>query len=166
MIYVFIGMSLLFVAIGFMVTENNAQYLLAGYNTMSPEERKQFDLKSFIPFFRKFHLFLGISFLAIGLALYYLGSAHAGGIFLGLYPISAYVYFTWKANTFSKGLNTKWTKAVMYVLAGTFVFVFGLLGLGFKEDKLMVDAEKIRIEGSYGEEITSPDIALVTLTAE
>ena len=41
MIYVIIGMSVLFVAIGFLVTERNAKYLLAGYNTMSEEERKK-----------------------------------------------------------------------------------------------------------------------------
>ena len=36
--------NLLFVGIGFTITEKNAPYLLAGYNTMSKEERKQIDL--------------------------------------------------------------------------------------------------------------------------
>ena len=107
MIYVLIGMSLLFVAIGLIVTESNAKYLLTGYNTMSQQEREQVDIKSYIPTFRKFHLSLGISFLVIGLIVHYAIGEHAGGIFLGVYPILAYLYFIWKSNKFSKVRNTK-----------------------------------------------------------
>ena len=35
MVIAIVGISLLFTAIGFVVTEKNAKYLLAGYNTMS-----------------------------------------------------------------------------------------------------------------------------------
>jgi len=50
MIFIIILLSLLFIVIGFIVTENNAKSLLSGYNTMSEEDRKLFDLKSYTLF--------------------------------------------------------------------------------------------------------------------
>lgn len=91
MIYGIIGLSLLFVAIGLALTENNAKYILSGYNTMSEEDRKKVDIKAYIPFFRKFHIFLGASLLLLGSALTYLISEEAGGIFLSIYPILGYI---------------------------------------------------------------------------
>lgn len=105
MIYIILGISLLFIAIGFIVTEHNAKYLLAGYNTMSEEGRKKVNLKSYLSYFRKFHLFLGLSFLMISSALIYFVGEKAGGLFLSIYPILAYLYFIWSSAKYAKGLN-------------------------------------------------------------
>jgi len=91
-----IGISL--TAIGFVVTEKNAKYLLAGYNTVSNEDRGKFDLKSFLHEFKKFHIPLGISLLTIGLILTLLISESVAAVFLGVYPVVAYLYFLWKSN--------------------------------------------------------------------
>ena len=72
MIYVILGLSLLFIGLGFLVTKENAKYLLAGYNTMSAEERKKVNLEKYIPFFRKFHIYLGISFGVFGALIHWL----------------------------------------------------------------------------------------------
>jgi hypothetical protein len=107
MIYIITGLSLLFLATGFIVTEKNAKYLLSGYNTMGEEEKKKFDIKAFIPWFRKFHIFLGVSFFIFGTTLTYLVGKNAGGIFLVVYPILAYIYFIWTSNRYSKGPISK-----------------------------------------------------------
>lgn len=78
MITVFVGISLLFIAIGFIVTENNAKYVLSGYNTMNEEDRKKVDIKKYIPYFRNFHIFLGISYLVLGLTLTFFINENAG----------------------------------------------------------------------------------------
>src|SRR5258708_852490 len=135
MIYVITGIGLLFLAIGFFVTENNAKYLLSGYNTMDEEDRKKVDIKSYIIYFRKFHLFLGVSFLTLGPLLTYLISENAGGMFLGVYPILAYIYFFRSSTKFSKGLPTQ-SAITAVVLALVLVFVTGLFVVGLKEDKL------------------------------
>ncbi|HBK84391.1 MAG TPA: hypothetical protein DDZ41_12505, partial [Flavobacterium sp.] len=44
-------LSLVFIGIAFLVTENNAKYLLSGFNTMSEDERQKFDIKSYIAYF-------------------------------------------------------------------------------------------------------------------
>jgi len=158
MLYVFLGMSLLFIAIAFILNKDNAKHLLSGYNTMSEENKKQFDLNNYLKFFRKFHLFLGASLLIIGLPLNYLVSESAGGLFIGIYPIAAYIYFTAVSSRYSKGMNIKWNKIGIVILVVTLLFVIGLLGYGFKESKLVFNTESIEITGFYGETLNTTKI--------
>ena len=161
--YVLIGISLLFIAIGFIVTENNAKYLLSGYNTMSEEERKKVDIKAYIPYFRKFHIFLGVSFFLIGTLLTYLINENAGGIFVGVYPIFAYIYFICTSSKYFTGVPTKGNKIGVFILVGTLIFVIGLIGLGFKEDKIIFNSSSIEFEGSYGEVVPQTEIQSIEL---
>ena len=48
--------SVIIALCGYIVNENNADVLLAGYNTMSKDEKNRFDLRNFLKFFRKFTL--------------------------------------------------------------------------------------------------------------
>ena len=48
--------NIIFVVIEYCVNKNNAKYLLAGYNTMTTEERDKFDLDGFLKFFKKYFL--------------------------------------------------------------------------------------------------------------
>lgn len=163
MIYAIIGTGLLFVAIGFMVTEKNAKYLLSGYNTMNEEDRKKFDLKSFLPNFRKFHLFLGISLMVIGLIIYYINE-NIAGIFLGVYPILAYIYFISTNLKYAKGLGSQWNKIGIYILAGTLIFVIGILGFGFRENKIKFNEQNVEFLGSYSETLKESEIESIGLT--
>ncbi|PXX31327.1 DUF3784 domain-containing protein [Arenibacter sp. ARW7G5Y1] len=163
MLYILIGIGLLFIGMAFLVTENNSKYLLSGYNTMSEEERTQVDIKSYIPYFKKFHLLLGSSFIIIGLILHYAIGESASGIFIGVYPILAYLYFMRESNKYWKGSSNKWNKIGLYVLAATLILVVGLLAMGFKENKLIIEPDAIQFQGSYGETLNVSDIASVTL---
>ena len=49
-----IFVSILYYAIGYFTNKENAKYLLTGYNTMSDEERKKFDIENYIVFFKAF----------------------------------------------------------------------------------------------------------------
>lgn len=164
MIPVLIGISALFVAIAFGVTENNAKYLLAGYNTMSEDERSKVDIKNYIPYLRKFHLFLGTSFLLAGLILYYVAGANAGWVFIGTYPIVGYMYFIWRSARYSTGTSVTGNKVAFFILGLTLVFVVVLLALGFRETKLTVTTDGIEITGMYGEVIAPSSVKSVALT--
>ncbi|MBA0883289.1 DUF3784 domain-containing protein [Flavobacterium undicola] len=164
MMYTLIGMSLLFIAIGFIVNENNAKYLLSGYNTMSKEERKKVDIKAYIPYFRKFHIFLGVSFFLIGNLLNYFVHENAAGIFLAVYPILAYIYLiATSAKYFNGGLYTKKNKIGVFILVGTLIFVIVLFGRELKEDKLIFNSNSIEFEGSYGEVVPKNEIKSIEL---
>lgn len=49
-----IFVSVLYYAIGYFINKENAKYLLSGYNTMSDEERKKFDIENYLVFFKAF----------------------------------------------------------------------------------------------------------------
>ena len=87
-----IGFGVFFLALGFVLTPGNARYVLAGYNMMSEEERAKIDIEGLVGYFRKFHLWFGLSFIAIGLLLNLLQSETVLGIFFGVYPIAAYIF--------------------------------------------------------------------------
>src|SRR5690606_39180946 len=87
----------------------------------------------------------------------------AGGIFLAVYPILAYIYFIVSSSKYSKGLSTKWNRAGVIILIGTLIFVIGLLGYGFKENRLSFGPDIIEFEGSYGEVLNRSEIKSIEL---
>ncbi len=52
--------SLIYVLVGWFTNENNARHLFAGYREMSKSERKQYDIKAILKFFKPFIINLGI----------------------------------------------------------------------------------------------------------
>jgi hypothetical protein len=158
--------SSLFVAISFIVTEKNARYILAGYNTMSVAERSAFDLKSYIPFFRKFYIFLGISLFVVGYLLNFLVNANAAGVFLIFYPIVAHFYSISKTTSFYKGGNAKKYKKAFIILGGILLLVTIIFSMGNRENQLTFDSQKIEINGMYGEVLTPDEIKSIELVKE
>lgn len=165
MMFTIIFLSLLFIGIAFLLTEKNARYLLSGYNTLPEKERNKVDIKSYIPFFRKFHLFLGLSLLVAGLILNQL-SPNAGGVFLALYPIAAYIFFIWKSREFFKGINSRWNAIGALTLVVVLTGVGGLMITGFREDSLLLKQDALELEGPYGEILTLSEIERIKLVEE
>jgi hypothetical protein len=163
MMYTLIGMSLLFIVIGFIVTENNAKYLLAGYNTMSNEERKKVDIKTYIGYFKKFHLFLGASFFLIGMLLIYSGYENETSIFIVAYPLLAYIYFI---ATSTKYFNAKKNKIGALLLGIGLIFIVVMFIRDFKETKLILNSNSIEFQGDYGEIVPFEKIKSIQLVNE
>ena len=163
MMFTLIGMSLLFIAIGFIVNEHNAKYLLSGYNTMSEEERKKVNIKAYIQYFRRFHLFLGISFFPIGTLLTYFIDENATGVFIGIYPILAYTFFI--ATSF-KYFNSKKNKIGVFILLGALILIIGFLGRDLQENKMFINSETIEFQGSYGEIVPLKTIKSIELVSD
>ena len=66
LIFTIIFMSLTYLFIGFGINKVNAEYLLAGYNTMTPKQRQKFNIEKYLdffnPFFKKLCLYPPLSF--------------------------------------------------------------------------------------------------------
>jgi hypothetical protein len=66
LIFSIIFMSLTYLLIGFGVNKANAEYLLAGYNTMTAEQKKKFNIEKYLeffnPFFKKLSLYPPLSY--------------------------------------------------------------------------------------------------------
>ena len=52
--------SALLAICGYIVNENNADSLLAGYNSMTKDEKNRFDLVNYLKFFRNFMLSISL----------------------------------------------------------------------------------------------------------
>ena len=61
MIYVIIGISLIFGSLTFNLTKVNAQHYLAGNNTMPKEQREQIDIEAYLRMFKKAYFILNLS---------------------------------------------------------------------------------------------------------
>jgi hypothetical protein len=66
LIFTIIFISSLYLLIGFGINKDNARYLLAGYNTMTSEQKQKFNIDKYLeffnPFFKKLCLYPPLSF--------------------------------------------------------------------------------------------------------
>jgi len=132
MLYLIILTGLLFIGMAFILTVNNAKYILSGYNTMSNEEKARFDIHSYVPFFKNFHIKLGTSVIFLGGVMLYFLNEQITALFLACYPIAAYIYFIWAGLKYSGETNQLVSKICITVLILTLVFVVMLfLKYGF-----------------------------------
>ena len=163
MLITILGLGILFIGLAYVLTPNNAPYLLSGYNEMNEAEKASFDLRAFLRFYKRFHLVLGLSLIVVGTLLHVLLNETAAGLFLMVYPISAYLYFGWRNMRFGTVKTPQ--KVMLVVLAATLILVVGLLSTGIKEDSLTCTSEGIILSGWYGETIRWGDVASVELVA-
>lgn len=163
MLYVLIGLSALFLILPFIVSEKSAPYLLSGYNMLSKEEQQKVDIKSYFGVFRKFHWVLGSTFLVFGLSLYYFLSSTATVLFLGIYPLAAYIIFFMVTMKFFYGALRTYMWVGMIVISGSAVFVGYLFYNGLNESTLSIQNQTIVIAGNYGERIDESDIGSIQL---
>ena len=95
-----IFISLIYLLIGFGVNKNNAEYLLAGYNTMTPEQKQKFNIEKYLeffnPFFKRLCLYPPISF---GL-LYILFEGEQLILIWSLIQMLPFIWFTKKSLKF------------------------------------------------------------------
>ena len=54
LIFTIIFMSITYLLIGFGINKVNAEYLLAGYNTMTSEQKQKFNIEKYLEFFNSF----------------------------------------------------------------------------------------------------------------
>ena len=93
--------SLLYLAVAFVITPATARYLLAGYNTMSEAQRQAFNIDGyladfFIPFFKKLALFPPLSLLGLTA---FLDSKEAI-IVWSITQSLPFVWFVWRSYAF------------------------------------------------------------------
>ncbi|MFK7920625.1 MAG: DUF3784 domain-containing protein [Bacteroidia bacterium] len=155
MLVVAILLGLFFFGLSFILTKANAPTLLAGYNSLSAEEQAKFDLEGYIPFFKRFHWFLGVSTIILSLLGYYLIGEDSLGYIIGVFPILAYVYFILASQRFQQS-----QKQLNMSRIGAGVLLVVVLGVGMlmyfgqKPNVIKLTDQALVIEGMYGEAIS------------
>jgi len=169
MVIINIILAVVFTAVGFLITEKNAKNLLSGYNTMTEEERKHFDLNAYLKYFKKFHVFLGISLLVISLILYYYVDADYSGVFAGIYPIAAYIYFIWKGKRFTNMKNTQNKSSFIFAMVVMFAVLIGIIAMfaySLQDNTIEIKGNTIHIGGDYGTDLPINTIQSIELVNE
>jgi hypothetical protein len=168
MIYVSIGLGLLFFSLGFIITPNNAKYILSGYNTMNREDQEKFPIVGYLKAFKTFHIWFGIIYTALSVVFHLIDSDWVG-YHLGITPIVAYGWFFWTSRRFNEGLSgaTKNNTTLgLVVLSLTLAFVIGLFIWSDKESTWSYEERQLSIEGPYSITLNVNDLDSVALREE
>lgn len=151
MLLVALSLSLVFAAIGFIVTKDNASYLLSGYNTMAEQERQAVNITAYLRFFKRFHLVLAMSLL-VGVCLLRLLNTNWASQFMTLFPLAAYSYFVVKTTSFYKVVaKSAWsTNLFVGVLIVASISVLKLNLTAYESNRLLLNQRQLEIAGDYG----------------
>ncbi|MCF0072352.1 DUF3784 domain-containing protein [Dyadobacter sp. CY261] len=157
--------STILFSLAFIVTPGNARYLLSGYNMMSEADRAKFDINSYLKFFSRFHVFLGIS-LITGVVVLNIFNANWATVFLIMYPLLGYVYMLAVGNRFYTG--TSGQRVGTYV-GMTILFVV-TIGVGFmlfsemRNSEIFLTDRALEIRGASGMIIPRNEVTYFTIT--
>lgn len=153
-------LSLIFGGIGFIITKSNTPHLLSGYNTMSAQEQQSVDIDSYLRFFKRFHLILGLSLFG-GVCLLSLINNNWASVFMTVYPLVAYFYFLIKGTSFYQRLSGN-SKVMTYLVGGILATtIAGLLVFSFtdyKSSELTLHGQKLEINGSFGISLSRQEV--------
>ena len=102
MIIALIFVNIIFLAIAKYINTENAKFFLAGYNTMSEKERNNFDLISYLKFFKSFFIKLTFYSTLIFAVTYFLYDEEIAAIAWCLSLTVPWPYFIIKSQKYSK----------------------------------------------------------------
>ena len=102
MIIALIFVNIIFLAIAKYINTENAKFFLAGYNTMSEKERNNFDLLSYLKFFKSFFIKLTFYSTLIFAVTYFFYYEEIAAIAWCLSLTVPWPYFIIKSQKYSK----------------------------------------------------------------
>ena len=92
----FIGLivcNLIFLVLAYGINKNNAELLLAGYNTMSKEMRDAFNIDKYLLFFKSFFRNLALYSTVVFFVSGYLFNEEITAIIYAIFLVLAFIYF-------------------------------------------------------------------------
>ena len=165
MIWVILLLPLLYVAIGFILTEKNAPTLMSGYNTLTPEEQAAYPLRESVRFFKRFHWTMGLLTLLLGMLLWSAGYFDLAVNTVVLLPLLAYVYFIYRSIRFAAKSQRGSLKFALVMLLIVTVGVGFLFVYGSQPNTLELRDSVIVIHGMYGVTLPKAQIADISLSS-
>lgn len=158
MIIPILGLGLIFIIIGLWVNKRNAADVLSGYAHLSRQEKEKLDMTRVAVYFRRFHLFLGISTIIIGLSIHAVWGPSASIPFLVLFPLAAYLFYFSHSMFRQEGKPSRVALVSIIILIITTLFVLILFRAGHAENTMQFEPGQWVIRGMYGEKIRPADI--------
>ncbi len=147
----------IFCIIAFALNKYNARYVLSGYNTLSEEERKQFDLKNYLRFFKRFFLTVGMAIMVGFFLLDQLVDTKIATAFTVLFPLIALFYFMISSSRFNHNPPEKKKSIALiisFIIIGISIIGSTTLLVGsILDNKITFEEKATSISGFYGEDI-------------
>ncbi len=153
--------GLFMIGIGFLV--KSSPDLIAGYNTMPTEEKKNIDIEGLSTFMRNGLITIGLSII-IGYYIFkWIGFTMIANSMILIVTLVGVTILLINAQKFDHN-KTKNYKLIYFITGLTFLFVIGLITYGFIPSKTIYGDDTIRFSGMYGFEISISDIENIELS--
>lgn len=155
--------GLFMIGIGFLV--KSAPSLIAGYNTMSDDKKKNVDIVGLSTYMRKSLIIIGLSIIAGYYLFKWIGFAVIAESMILIVTLIGVFIMIINAQRFDKNKDkTKKTKLTYIILGLVAVFVIGLFTYGYSPSKVDISNNMIVFSGMYGFEMNVSDIDNVELS--
>lgn len=151
------------IGVGFLV--KSSPILIAGYNTMSDDEKKNVDIVGLSTYMRNSLIIIGLSIIAGYYLFKWIGFTVIADSMILIATLIGVLIMTINAQKFDKNKDkTKRAKLTYIILGLAAVFVIGLLTYGYLPTKVNVSDKMIKFSGMYGFETSITDIYKVELS--
>jgi len=153
--------GLFMIGIGFLV--KSTPDLIAGYNTMPKDKKKNVNIEGLSTFMRNGLITIGLSII-IGYYIFkWIGFTMIANSMIPIVTLVGVIILVINAQRFDHNKNKK-TKLTYFVLGLVILFVIGIITYGFIPSKTIFNNDTIRFSGMYGFEINITEIKNVELT--
>lgn len=162
---------IVFLGIALILNQKSAKYFLAGYNSMSEEERAKFDIIGFLKSFKLMLVSVAVSLLFIYLLLHHFSLEHYSLILIVIIPLILipYILYISKKYNNSPVIDNGRSKIIFYWVVGLITVGLPILVAilvfysGLRETNFEIKSTSLVIDGSYSKEIEFKQIKTVEI---
>ena len=155
--------GLFMIGMGFLV--KSSPNLIAGYNTMPKDKKKNVDIEGLSTYMRNSLIIIGLSII-IGYYLFkWIGFTTIANSMILIVTLIGVTIMVINAQRFEHNKNkTKKSKLTYYILGFVIAFVIGLTKYGYIPSKAIIINDTIRFTGMYGFEMNASEIENIEFT--
>lgn len=164
---VIVGASIILV--GLLVKHGNMHFLIAGYNTMPRDEKKNVDIQGYSTLFRDCFILIGLVIIVGNFIFQWLGMHLLSEWIAGISIVSILPYLLIKGQKFNNNSSEKVKRNPRFILSiyGVIVTIMiAFLLYGYNNTKVNFKNEELKIFGFYGIELPYQSIDKVELLSE
>lgn len=153
--------GLFMIGIGFLV--KSAPDLIAGYNTMPKDKKKNVDIEGLTTFMRNGFVTIGLSIITGYYLFKWIGFTMIANSMILIVTLVGVSMLVINAQKFDHN-RTKRSRLLYFIPALVTLSVIGLITYGFMPSKTIFNNDTIRFSGMYGFEINMSEIENIALT--
>ena len=153
--------GLFMIGIGFLV--KSAPDLIAGYNTMPKDKKKNVDIEGLSTYMRNGLITIGLSIIMGYYLFKWIGFTTIANSMILIVTLVGVTILVITAQRFDHNKNKK-TKLTYFILGFVILFVIGLITFGSIRSKTIFKNDTIQFSGMYGFEINKTEIENIELT--